>query len=100
MKWDPSQDPDEMDEEELLAFDKMRKDLRTFLDALLAIDEELVTGTVLNAVVETLRGYDAGEAVQWQDAELAVHIVFFYGELQKSNRGLFFCFDQALLGQY
>jgi len=66
------------------------------MDAIIIIDEELVTSTVRSIALSTLSTFERARAtgvtgmggVQWQDAELAVHLVFLYGEIHKpSNKG-------------
>ncbi|KAG8924941.1 pre-tRNA nuclear export protein [Tulasnella sp. 418] len=80
-----------MDDDDRLAFDTMRKDLRTILDSILVIDEQLVTGAVRTIALTTLAEYQKKSsesggkdvAIPWQDAELAVYLVFLYGEIHK-----------------
>ncbi len=103
MKWDTDADPDSMDDDDKLGFDTMRKvgeipqmlilllrppqDLRTFADSVMAIDESLVNGYVQNLALDTLQQFQSGISISWQDAELAVYLIFLYGELQKANKG-------------
>ena len=103
MKWDTDADPDSMDDDDQLGFDTMRKvgeipqmlilllrppqDLRTFADSVMAIDESLVNGYVQNLALDTLQQFQSGISISWQDAELAVYLIFLYGELQKANKG-------------
>jgi hypothetical protein len=39
--------------------------------------------------MNTLRTYQSGATVSWENAELAVYLVYLYGELQKIPRGTF-----------
>lgn len=84
MRWNPEEDPDDLDEDDRGAFETLRSDLRLFLDSISAIDEELVTGAIKTLAMNTLTRAD--ESVNWADAELAVYLVFLYGEFQKGER--------------
>ena len=53
----------------------------------MAIDERLVNSYVQNLALNTLRQFQFGTSISWQDAELAVYLVFLYGELQKTSKG-------------
>lgn len=58
-----------------------------FLDAILIVDEDLVNSLIQLKVNETLRGYQNGASSSWVDVELAVHLVYLYGEFQKGVKG-------------
>ncbi|KAG8841291.1 pre-tRNA nuclear export protein, partial [Tulasnella sp. 330] len=98
LKWDSEGLPDEddyedMDDDDRGAFEKMRQDLRVLLNAILEVDEELVTAVVRNIAMSTLSAFETarncGQAgasgISWQDAELAVYLVYLYGELRVSR---------------
>ncbi|CAL1716704.1 unnamed protein product [Somion occarium] len=85
LKWEEDADPEDMDEEEKAEFDELRKDLRTFMDAALVIDQNLVTNALSNLALNTLNAYRNGVTVKWHDAELAVYIVFIFGEINKTG---------------
>ncbi|KAF9223423.1 ARM repeat-containing protein [Gyrodon lividus] len=85
LKWDKADDPTDMDEEDVVAFDGLRKDLRTFTDSILTIEPDLVTIAVRTLVLETLAAYRNGVNVEWHDAELAVYLVYIFGEISKSG---------------
>ncbi|KAF8968103.1 armadillo-type protein [Flammula alnicola] len=83
MKWDAESDPDDADEDDIAEFDKMRKDLRTFLDSILSIDQNLVTNAVRTLALNTISAYQSGTAIKWNDAELGIYL-FTY--LEKSTK--------------
>ncbi|KAK7690696.1 pre-tRNA nuclear export protein [Cerrena zonata] len=85
LKWEEEAEPDDMDEDDKAAFEELRKDLRTFVDAALVIDPELVTDALSNLALNTLNAYQNGANVKWHDAELAVYVVFIFGEINKSG---------------
>ncbi|KAH7927937.1 ARM repeat-containing protein [Leucogyrophana mollusca] len=85
MKWDDEEDPSDMDEEDMAAFDGLRKELRLFMDSVLAIDHDLVTQAVQTLALNTLSAYRNGVSLEWFDAELAVYLVFIFGEINKSG---------------
>ncbi|CAE6379710.1 unnamed protein product [Rhizoctonia solani] len=84
MRWNPDDDPDELDDEDRVAFETLRSDLRLFLDSISAIDEELVTSAIKTLAMNTLSRVD--ESIGWADAELSVYLVYLYGEFQKADR--------------
>lgn len=63
--------------------DSFLQDLRTFMDSVLVIDPSLVTGAVQTLAMNTLNAYQNGVAVKWNDAELAVYLVYIFGEINK-----------------
>ncbi|KAF8526317.1 ARM repeat-containing protein [Hysterangium stoloniferum] len=87
MKWDEDADPDDMDEDDLTAFDLLRKDLRVFLDSIQTLDNDLVTRTVHSVAISTLTAFNSSVNLTWQDAELAIHLVYLYGEIAKGQKG-------------
>jgi len=90
MRWDADAVPDELDEDEIQMFETLRKDLRGFVDAILAMDKDLVASAVQQLSLNTLKVIESGVEVPWQDAELAVFLVFIYGELTRCKSSLFF----------
>ncbi|KAG8733054.1 pre-tRNA nuclear export protein [Ceratobasidium sp. 423] len=84
MRWNPEDDPDELDDDDRMAFETLRSDLRLFLDSISAIDEELVTSAIKTLAMNTLTRAD--DSVGWADAELSVYLVYLYGEFQKGDR--------------
>lgn len=100
MKWYETEDPDDLDEEDTEAFGALRKvretnrphrhvsqlpiqDLRTFMDSVLVVDQDLVTGAVRTLALNTLSAYQSGVTLKWSDAELAVYLVYIFGEINK-----------------
>ncbi|KAH9949908.1 ARM repeat-containing protein [Amylocystis lapponica] len=85
LKWDEDSDPDDMDEDDKAAFEELRKDLRTFMDSTLVIDQALVTDALRTLAINTLTAYQNGAAIKWNDAELAVYVCYIFGEINKSG---------------
>lgn len=63
--------------------DALKGDLRVQLDSILAIDQDLVIDAVQRLVLDTLAAYQSGSQVKWNDAELAVYLVYIFGEINK-----------------
>ncbi|EGN99272.1 hypothetical protein SERLA73DRAFT_54418 [Serpula lacrymans var. lacrymans S7.3] len=98
MKWDDETDLDDMDEGDKTAFETLRKDLRSFMDSVLMIDQDLVTDAVRTLALNTLSAYHQNAAsVKWHDAELAIYLVYIFGEINKSTRCMFFIFPNLIL---
>lgn len=55
------------------------------MDAILIIDQDLVTAAVRSLAISTLSAYQSGTPVKWNDAELAIYLVFIFGEINKST---------------
>jgi exportin-T len=53
------------------------------MDSVLVVDPSLVTGAVQTLAMNTLNAYQSGAAVKWNDAELAVYLVYIFGEINK-----------------
>lgn len=85
MRWNKDDDPNDMDEDDITAFELLRKDLRSFMDSISTIDPDLVTQAVRTLVLNTLSRYRNGPSVEWHDAELAVFLVYIFGEVSKSG---------------
>ncbi|OBZ72293.1 Exportin-T [Grifola frondosa] len=85
LKWEEDSDPEDMDDDDKAAFEELRKDLRTFMDSALMIDPELVTDAVRTLALNTLTAYQNGVAIKWHDAELAVYLVYIFGEINKTG---------------
>ncbi|KAG8977966.1 pre-tRNA nuclear export protein, partial [Tulasnella sp. 427] len=83
-----------MDEDDKGAFEKMRVDLKNLMDSILNVDEQLVTDAVRSLAIASLSAYGASRAsgagpsggLSWQDAELAVYLVYVYGELKPKGK--------------
>ena len=54
------------------------------MDSILTIEPDLVTTVVRALVLTTLSAYSSGMHVEWNDAELAVYLVYIFGEISKS----------------
>jgi exportin-T len=103
LKWQEEDDPDDMDEDDKVAFEDMRKvgaihtspyerlylqgdqELRTFVDAVTVIDQDLVTEAVHTIAMNTLTAYRNASPLKWNVAELAVYLVYSFGEINKSK---------------
>ncbi|KAF8149977.1 ARM repeat-containing protein [Crassisporium funariophilum] len=87
LRWDEDQDldPEDADEDDIAEFEKMRKDLRSFLDAILAIDQDLVTDAVRTLALNTISAFTNGVSIKWNDAELGIYLVYLFGEINKSG---------------
>ena len=103
LKWDEEADPEDMDEDDKAAFEELRKvrgsvvvhrrqeqqphvtsqELRTFMDSTLLVDPDLVTESVRTLALNTLSAYQNGVTLKWNDAELAVYLVYIFGEINK-----------------
>lgn len=55
------------------------------MDAVFVIDQDLATDALSNLAINTLHAYQNGNNVEWNDAELAVYIVFIFGEINKGE---------------
>ena len=55
------------------------------MDSVLVIDPALVTDAVQTLALNTLNAYQSGISIKWNDAELAVYLVWIFGEINKCN---------------
>ncbi|RDB26055.1 Exportin-T [Hypsizygus marmoreus] len=85
MKWDPEANPDDVDDDDNAEFEKIRKELRTFMDSILTIDQYLVTEAVRTLALNTLSAYQNGVSLKWHDAELGIYLIFIFGEINKTG---------------
>ncbi len=53
------------------------------MDSILIIDPDLVTESVRTLALNTLNAYQNGVTLKWNDAELAVYLVYIFGEINK-----------------
>lgn len=54
------------------------------MDAALVIDQSLVSDALSSLALNTFRLYQSGTPVKWNDAEVAVYVVYIFGEINKS----------------
>ncbi|WVQ79178.1 exportin-T [Cryptococcus sp. DSM 104549] len=90
--WEAPGNEEDLDDE-VVAFKNFRGSCRSFIESISLIDKNLHTEVVANIVVSTLDAFQSGgaAAVPWQQAELAMHLVFTFGEVTKnSTRAAFF----------
>ncbi|KAJ3496967.1 hypothetical protein NMY22_g19748 [Coprinellus aureogranulatus] len=85
MKWDEEAEPDDVDDDDNAEFEKMRKDLRTFMDSILTVDQDLVTNAIQTLALQTISAYRSGQQLKWNDAELGIYLVFIFGEINKTG---------------
>ncbi|TDL25856.1 ARM repeat-containing protein [Rickenella mellea] len=86
MKWEEDADPADMDDDDKHAFESLRKgDLRIHLDSILTIDQDLVISTVQSLVLSTLSAYESGVTLKWNVVELAIYLIYIFGEINKSG---------------
>lgn len=55
------------------------------MDSVFTIAPDLVTAAVRALVLATLSAYSSSVLVEWNDAELAVYLVYIFGEFSKSE---------------
>jgi len=55
------------------------------MDAVFTLDQDLVTNAVRTLFMQTLSAYRSGMQLNWNDVELAVYLVFLFGEIMKSR---------------
>lgn len=55
------------------------------MDAISVLDQDLVTESVQILAVNTLSAYSNRVPIKWHDAELAIYLVYIFGELNKSE---------------
>jgi exportin-T len=65
--------------------DLSSQDLRGFIDSVIVIDQDLVTGAIHQYAVHILKMYREGQPVPWTEAELAVYLVYSFGEINKTG---------------
>ncbi|KAF8632204.1 hypothetical protein AX15_001968 [Amanita polypyramis BW_CC] len=85
LKWDEEADVEDADEEDNAEFERLRKELRNFMDTILTIDQNLVTDAVHMLALNTITAYRNGASLKWHDAELGVYLVYIFGEINKSG---------------
>ncbi|KIR29357.1 exportin-T [Cryptococcus deuterogattii LA55] len=91
-EWEAPGNEDELDED-IAAFKNFRGSCRSFIESIAQIDKSLHTEVVARIVIATLDAYASGgaAAVPWQQAELAMHLVYTFGEVSKnSTRAAFY----------
>jgi len=60
------------------------------MDSVLSIDQDLVIEAIRTHALQTLQLYASGTAIKWNDAELAIYLIFIFGEINKSVLALRF----------
>lgn len=118
MKWDEEQDPEDMDDDDKHAFETFRKvifqlrycdycsdslqgDLRVHLDSISVIETDMVLTTVENLIMTTFTAYQSGTPVKWNEVELAIYLVYIFGDMNKSKfHFLLFLVSSVLIRSY
>ncbi|KAF0551511.1 Xpo1-domain-containing protein [Gigaspora margarita] len=88
MKYDDETDWGGTDDgaEDVAEFLEMRKSLKSFFEAIYHIDSQLFTTYIRLAVISTLDNYaKLGNALDWRELELALHLLHLYGEAIKGK---------------
>ena len=60
------------------------------MDTIYTLDNDLVTGAISQRAQTTLDAYEGGGELPWEEAELAIYLVFMYGELGSKDKGVSF----------
>jgi exportin-T len=55
------------------------------MDSILSIDSDLVISAVRALALSRLSAYQSNPTMKWNDAELAIYLVWMYGEINKSR---------------
>lgn len=84
---DEDADESEDDDEALVHFYELRKQLQMLLGAIAAIDESLVSSTIHALVASTVASLDASSDMPWEQAEVCLYAAFSCGEVLSSVRG-------------
>ncbi|WRT69690.1 uncharacterized protein IL334_006680 [Kwoniella shivajii] len=76
---------EEDSDDEMALFRSFRVYCRSYIESIAQIEKALHTEVVARIVVATLDAFQAGgpSAVPWQQAELALHLIYTFGELSK-----------------
>ncbi|KAJ4477161.1 armadillo-type protein [Lentinula aciculospora] len=85
MKWSVEADPSEVDDDDNDEFERVRKELRIFMDSILAIDQDLVTDAVRQFALTTIEAYKNRVDMKWNEAELGIYLVYIFGEINKTG---------------
>jgi hypothetical protein len=54
------------------------------MDSVLSIDQDLVVEAIRTHALQTLQLHASGTTIKWNDAELAIYLIFIFGEINKS----------------
>jgi hypothetical protein len=60
------------------------------MDSVLSIDQDLVIEAIRTDALQTLQLHASGTPIKWNDAELAIYLIFIFGEINKSVLALSF----------
>ncbi|KIM27530.1 hypothetical protein M408DRAFT_329975 [Serendipita vermifera MAFF 305830] len=87
LKWDEDDEPEIFDEDDIIMFENTRKDVRKIMDMIYVLDNDLVTSAISQQAQSALDLYEGGANLPWNQAELAIYLVFMYGELGGKDKG-------------
>ncbi|TFK72889.1 ARM repeat-containing protein [Pluteus cervinus] len=85
MKWDEEADLDDPEEDDNAEFERLRAELRSFLDSILIVDQDLVINAIRTLSLNTIAAYTNKVNMKWNDAELGIFLVYLFGEINKSG---------------
>jgi len=54
------------------------------MDSVISIDQDLVIEAIRTHALQTLQLHASGATIKWNDAELAIYLIFIFGEINKS----------------
>ncbi|KAF9961993.1 pre-tRNA nuclear export protein [Modicella reniformis] len=74
---------DSIGDEDMLNFLEMRRELKRFYDQIAALSASLTTTFLHSAVTTTLTTFVNEKASDWRDLELALYLLYLYGEAIK-----------------
>ncbi|GAA5834356.1 hypothetical protein JCM11251_007967 [Rhodosporidiobolus azoricus] len=81
IEWEATPVDGSEEEEEMVQFGEMRKNLRTLTDAIAWIDPNLYASSVQSIIGETFAAYAANpQGVSWQRVELALAMLYGFGQ--------------------
>ena len=53
------------------------------LDSIVVIDQDMAIEAIRKLVLDTLAAYETGSQLKWNDAELAIYLIYIFGEINK-----------------
>jgi exportin-T len=80
-EWGAGSDDDEPDDDDMEAFGELRKGLKSFMDGIASLDVSLYTDATVEVVRSTLANFVNGQNPSWQRVELALQLLYLFGEL-------------------
>lgn len=56
------------------------------LDSIASIEQDIVIREIQTLVLNTFAAFETGSQLKWNDAELAVYLVYIFGDINKCKR--------------